>query len=42
MLSLLSRGGFQQKLESVVKTFLTIISNGTGFKLFTLKQVIEN
>ena len=41
MLSLLSRGGFWQKLENDVKNFLTIISNGPGFKLFTLNQVID-
>ena len=41
MLSLLSRGGFGQKLENVVKNFLTVISNDTGFKLFTLNQVID-
>ena len=41
MLSLLSRGGFLQKSENVVKDFLTIISNGQCFKLFTLNQVID-
>ena len=35
-LSLLSMGGFWQKLENVVKT-----SNGTGLKLFTLNQDID-
>ena len=40
MLSLMSRGGFRQKLESVVKKVLTIISNDPGFKLFTSNQVI--
>ena len=39
MLSLLSRGGFRQKLENDVKNFLSVISNGIGFKLFTLNQV---
>ena len=39
MLSLLSRDGFRQKLVNVVKNFLTIISNGTGF-FFTLTQVL--
>ena len=41
LLSLLSRGGFQQKLANVVKNFLTLISNAPGFKLFTLNQVID-
>ena len=41
MLSLLSRGGFQQKLENVVKNSLAVISNDTDLKLFTLKQVID-
>ena len=41
MLSLLSWGGFRQQLENVVKNFLTVISNGIGFKLFTLNQVID-
>ena len=41
MLSLLSSSGFRHKLENVVKNFLTVISNGTGFKLFTLNQVID-
>ena len=41
MLSLLSRSGFEQNLENVVKNFLTVISNGLGFKLFTLNQVID-
>ena len=40
MLSLLSRGGFRQKIENV-KKFQTIISNDPGFKLFTLNQVID-
>ena len=26
---------------NVVKNFLTVISNGPGFKLFTLNQVID-
>ena len=29
------------KMENVVKNSLTIISNDTCFKLFTLNQVIE-
>ena len=41
MLSLLSMGGCRQKLENVVKNFLTVISNGTGFKLFSFNQVID-
>ena len=42
MLSLLSRGGIWQKLENVVKNFLTIISNGPSFKSFTMNhQVID-
>ena len=41
MLSLLSRGGFRQKMENVDKNSRTVISNDTGFKLFTLNQVIE-
>ena len=41
MLSLRSMGGFRQNLENVVKNFLTVISNGTGFKLVTLNQVID-
>ena len=41
MLSLVSRGGFQQKYENVVKKILTVISNDQGFKLFTLNQVID-
>ena len=41
MLSLPSKGGFRQKLENVVKNFLTLISNGKCFKLFTLNQVID-
>ena len=35
------RSGFWQKLENVVKNFLTVISNGQGFKLFPLNQVID-
>ena len=34
-------GVFMQKMENVVKISLTIISNDTCFKLFTLNQVIE-
>ena len=34
-------GWISQKLENVVKNFLTTISNATGFKLFTLIQVID-
>ena len=41
MLSLLSRGGFRQKMENVVKNSRTVISNDTGFKSLTLDQVIE-
>ena len=41
LLSLLSRGGFRQKLANVVKNFLPLISNDTGFKAFTLNQVID-
>ena len=41
MPSLLSRGGFKQKMENVVKTSWTVISNDTGFKLFTLTQDID-
>ena len=41
MLSLLSRGGFRQKLGNFVKNFLTVISNGIGYKLLTLNQVID-
>ena len=41
MRSLLSRGEFRQKLENVVKNFLTVVSNSTGFRLFTLNQVID-
>ena len=41
MLPLLDRCGFRQKLEYVVKNFLTIISNDPSFKLFTLNQVID-
>ena len=37
MLSLLSRGGFRQKMEKVVKNCLTVISNDTGFKSFTFR-----
>ena len=40
MLSLLSRSCFLQKNGNVVHNFPTVISNGTGFKLFTLNQVI--
>ena len=40
MLSLMSRGGFQQKLENVVKNYLTVILNA-GSKLFTLNQVVD-
>ena len=32
---------FGKKLENVVKKFLTVISNGPGFELFTLNQVID-
>ena len=41
MFSRLSRGGFRQKLATVVKNFLILISNAPGFKLFTLNQVID-
>ena len=41
MLSLLSRGGIWQKLENVVKNFLTVISNDPSFKSFTMNQVID-
>ena len=41
MLSLLSRGGFKQKMENIVKNSRTVISNDTGFKVFTLNQIIE-
>ena len=41
MLSLLSRGEFRQKLANVVKNFLSLVSNDTGFKSFTLNQVIN-
>ena len=40
MLSLLSRSGFWQKLDMLLK-FLTVISNGPGFKLFTFNRVID-
>ena len=39
MLSPLSRGRFRQKLEKNVKNFLTLISSGIGFKLFTLNHL---
>ena len=41
MLSLLSRSGYWQTLEIIVKNFLTVISNGPSFKLFTLNQVVD-
>ena len=41
MLSLMSKGGFRQKIENVVKNFLNAIINGPDFKLFTLNQVID-
>ena len=31
----------RQTIENVVKNSWTVISNDTGFKLFTLNQVIE-
>ena len=36
-----SSGGFRQKMENVVKIFMTIISNSIVFKLFTLNQAID-
>ena len=41
MLSLLSRGDFQEKMANVVKNFLTLILNDLGLKLLTLNQVFE-
>ena len=41
MASLLSRGGFRQKLEKVVKKYFTVFSNEPSFKFSTLNQVID-
>ena len=35
------QGWILAKMENVVKNSLTVISNDTGFKLFTLNQVID-
>ena len=35
------QGWIWQKLENVVQNFLSVISDGPGFKFFTLNQVID-